>query len=434
MASSLPRRLGFGPALMAARTRLSASWAGAVAWGGRLERRLAEVAGRARRWVATNPVTGPVTAMGWTVLVAGFVLGLGGLVLGWLEFRALGIMAAVLLLLAIAFVVGRADHVATLRLAATRVAVGDVGEGIVEVRSRDGRALSAHDVELPVGQQVARFRVGGLAGQDVHETPFGVPTRRRGVKVIGPVRAVRSDPLGLLRRVVELAPRQELFVHPATVAVRMGAVGLLRDIEGVTTLNLSSSDVSFHALRDYQPGDDRRSIHWRSTARTGRLIVRQFEESMRAHLLLVLSTRAADYATEDEFELAVSIAASVGLAAVREERQVSLCTSTGLAKYPGGSGLLDELSRVELEKAAADFPLAVSHAFTAAPSASVAALITGSRTSPSDLRLAHGQLGPNLMSFAVRAGDAFSRTKIGRLTVLDVSALEELGRALRAVA
>ena len=78
------------------------------------------------------------------------------------------------------------------------------------------------------------------------------------------------------------------------------------------TTDLSSADVSFHALRDYVPGDDRRHIHWKTTARTNKLMVRQFEETRRAHLAISLSINTEEYASEDEFELAISAAASIG--------------------------------------------------------------------------------------------------------------------------
>ena len=125
------------------------------------------------------------------------------------------------------------------------------------------------------------------------------------------MRSVQVDPIGAVSRQKVLAPATELYIHPRITHVDAAAVGVLRDVEGVTTSNLSSSDVSFHALREYVPGDDRRSIHWRTTARTGKLMVRQFEETMRAHLLVMLSTVAADYETEDDFELAVSVAGSL---------------------------------------------------------------------------------------------------------------------------
>ena len=53
-----------------------------------------------------------------------------------------------------------------------------------------------------------------------------------------------------------------------------------------------------------RPGDERRYIHWKSTAKTGRYMVRQFEETRRSHLVVALSLAATDYATDEEFELA----------------------------------------------------------------------------------------------------------------------------------
>ena len=65
------------------------------------------------------------------------------------------------------------------------------------------------------------------------------------------------------------------------------------------------SDLAFHALRDYQPGDDRRYIHWRSSAKAGRFLVRQFLDTRRSHVAVVVDSEAANYTDPDEFELAI---------------------------------------------------------------------------------------------------------------------------------
>ena len=122
---------------------------------------------------------------------------------------------------------------------------------------------------------------------------------------------------------------ENLYVHPRTTALDSDAIGFIRDVEGAVTQELSSSDVAFHALRDYVPGDDRRNVHWRSTARTGRLMVRQFEETRRAHLLVILDLDEAAYETDEELETAISCAASLIVATMREGREVSLVTQTG---------------------------------------------------------------------------------------------------------
>ena len=113
--------------------------------------------------------------------------------------------------------------------------------------------------------------------------------------VVGPVRSVRGDPLSLLRRELVWTDATELFVHPRTVPLQGSAAGFIRDLEGQVSRSLTNSDVAFHALRGYVPGDDRRYVHWRTSARTGTLMVRQFEETRRSHLLVALSTAAGDY-------------------------------------------------------------------------------------------------------------------------------------------
>src|SRR5690606_36459872 len=109
--------------------------------------------------------------------------------------------------------------------------------------------------------------------------------------------------------------------------------GFIRDLEGNPTKQLADSDVSFHALREYATGDERRYIHWKSTAKTGTYMVRQFEETRRSHLVVALSLASVDYAGEDEFELAVSVAGSLGVRAIRDVRNVSVVTSVDTPEF-----------------------------------------------------------------------------------------------------
>src|SRR5699024_3749448 len=150
-------------------------------------------------------------------------------------------------------------------------------------------------IGLAVGAATAQFLVPRLPAGESHEELFAVPTRRRAVLVVGPVRSVRDDPLSLMRRQVTWARPQELFVHPRTVRLDEATSGFLRDLEGTPSSDLSSSDIAFHALRDYAPGDDRRHVHWRTTARPGKLMVRQFEETRRSHVVVAPDDLAEHY-------------------------------------------------------------------------------------------------------------------------------------------
>ena len=152
-----------------------------------------------------------------------------------------------------------------------------------------------------------------------------MPTEHRAVIAVGPARSVRGDAFGLVRRMVRWTdPEQLLTCIPRTTPLSGAVAGFFKDLEGQPTADLSNDDVSFHALRAYVPGDDRRYIHWRTSARTNDLMVRQFEETRRSHVAVGLSTRLADYADPAEFELAVETCASLAVQSFREERRLTI--------------------------------------------------------------------------------------------------------------
>lgn len=392
-------------------------------------------AGRTLRQALTHLRTAfaPLTGLGRAAVI-GLVVSLPlGWIAGWVEFRILALVLAIALAVAVVWTLRPARYAAEVRLENRRSRVGESVLGGLIVTNPSTHTAPGGRVDLPVGRAEGRFAIPRLGAQASHEEVFHVRTRRRAIIGIGPAVTVRADPLGLMRRSRECAPRTELFVHPEVTRLEATSLGFLRDLEGVPTQNLSSSDVSFHALRDYVPGDDRRSIHWRTTARTGKLTVRQFEETMRSHLLIVLSTRPEDYADADDFEMAVSCAGSLALAADREDREVDVHTPAGLISAPTGLGALDHLCGVELAPAPTDFRRLSADAIAAVPSASVVALIGGSATTANDLRAAHLMLPPQLSTFALRCGTGLpaARRAIGTLTVLDLSTLGELPGGLR---
>ncbi len=103
--------------------------------------------------------------------------------------------------------------------------------------------------------------------------------------------------------------------------------GRRRDLEGPTR-ERSEGSASFHQLREYVRGDDMRRIHWRSTARTGDLMVKQMVDTTRPELVVILDNRAATIG-EDDFEHAVEIAASILQAAEAEDFPTELLFSDG---------------------------------------------------------------------------------------------------------
>lgn len=96
--------------------------------------------------------------------------------------------------------------------------------------------------------------------------------------------------------------REQVIVHPRTIAIPSTSTGLVRDLEGQATTDLSPADIAFHAIREYMPGDDPRTIHWKSTAKSGALMVRQFEDTRRSHLVVALGIARGEFADDEEFE------------------------------------------------------------------------------------------------------------------------------------
>jgi len=391
----------------------------------------------AARWAAVvrtcAPVTQAFSTFGVAVLVVCVGAWVAGLVLGWLEVLVAAVMLTVALLAAIGFVLGRLRYEVSLTLTQSRVTVGDPAVGRLDVRNAAGRPILPSVMELPVGRGTAAFPVPRLRSGGSHEEIFRIPTRRRGVITVGPVKSVRADPIGLLRREVTWTDEQELFVHPQVKNLAGSSTGYLRDLEGRVTTDITDSDVSFHALREYVAGDDLRHIHWKTTARTGTLMVRQFEETRRSHLAVLLSTRAEDYANEDEFELAVSVCGSLGLQAIKEDRGVTVLVQNGSLRGDHHTRLLDDLSRVEMEPSRQALVDLARAAGSSAADASVIAFVLGSRVTPTELRSASARLpvGVNVMAIQCVPGANLSRHNIAEVGVLTLGRLGDLPIALK---
>ncbi|WP_226437896.1 DUF58 domain-containing protein, partial [Rhodococcus yananensis] len=290
------------------------------------------------------------------------------------------------------------------------------------VRNTANRSAPGARIELPVGSARAEFRVPRLGAGEEHDELFTIPTQRRAVLILGPVTSIRTDPLGVLRREVRWTEPSELYVHPRVVRLASETTGLMRDLEGLPTRDLADDDVSFHALREYSPGDDLRHVHWKSTARTQNLMIRQFEQTRRSHLVIALSTNTDDYADEDEFELAVSIAGSIALTALRDGKAVSVLVPGETIAAATATRLLDGLSGIELAPSKTGIGGLGREVNVATPGASVVIFVTGALTAAADIRAAALRIPVTAVALCVRAtaGERLSRRAIGDIVMVSV--------------
>jgi uncharacterized protein (DUF58 family) len=414
--------------------------ADAIVWLVRSTRVVWSTVATGWRWLSAV-----ITALGWSMMGVVVLALVAGYVFGWTEAVVLGWTALAMLLVATAYLAGRNAYRVHLSLPTNRVVVGDKAPGEVQVSNPTRRRLAGVRVEVPVGQGLAEFASPSLAGGDSHSDVFVVPTTRRGIVPIGPVRTVRADPVGMLRREIVWAESLDLFVHPRIITIPSMSTGFVRDLEGAPTRDLTSSDVAFHALREYVPGDERRNIHWKSTAKTGSYMVRQFEETRRSHLLVALSLSSADYATPEEFELAVSATGSLGARALRDSRTVAVVASALTPDFAkravhtvrristiNRGRLLDDLAAVETAETALRMPELARVASEDAAGTSIAFLVCGSTVGAAQLRAAsaHFPLGVDVVAIVCDEGAVPSLRRVTDLTVLTIGYLEDLQKSL----
>lgn len=376
----------------------------------------------------------PLTRLGWTVLVGGLLLWLAGWILGWLELATMAALCLVLLVLSIPFTLGRTAVTSRLELNSARVVVGEPAAAELVVRSVGQRRQLPFDLALPVGETTALFAIPSLAADAEHQELLIIPTERRGVIEVGPASAVRGDPIGLLRRAVPAGERQVLYVHPRTVRLGNLGHGLIKDLEGSESNVLSNSDIAFHALREYVPGDDQRHIHWKATARASQLMVRQFIDTRRSHMTIVLSGDPRDYASDDEFETAVSVAASIGVQALRDQQRLRVVYAGKQLPTAAPQRLLDALSAVDVVVSGGSIAANQQVMSTDTVADSLKVLVAGSLLAPQRMRADARRLSATGDVLCVRAtpeqesGFSF----IGGVPTLSVGDIGDLRRLLKA--
>lgn len=285
-----------------------------------------------------------MTRAGVGTLVGGAVLVAAGAVLGWAALVVVGGAALVLVAAGTAWVLRPSSLHADRQLHPDRVPKGTPAIVHVEVANR-GRARMPAIVALqPCGPVPVRLVLPALRAGERGLRAYRLPTGRRGVYDIGPLEVHRSDPFGLLRAVRRFGEPGQLWVTPAQIPLDPLPSGTNRHLEGPSSDTAPAGDITFHRLREYATGDDLRMIHWKSTARTGRLMVRHNIDTSQPHTVVLLDLDPAVY-SDETFEEAVDVAASLAVVHAASNAAVELRTSTG--EQVGGAAARSVLPLVD---------------------------------------------------------------------------------------
>jgi len=272
-----------------------------------------------------------------------------------------------------------------------RVTVGDRAVAVMRVTNPKRTPISSRTIEEHIGSRPVRLDIPPLGPGRATEAVYPLPTQRRGVVPIGPALIVKSDLLNLMRREIAQTDVQTLWVHPRVAALGPLPVGFAKDLEGPTSDASPSGDVAFHALREYELGDDHRHIHWMSSARTGQLMVRHYVDNRRPNITVVVDTEIESYRSERQFDLAIEVAASLGVSSLLHGQPVAVWLDrdvvVGQNRPAGRNDILDRLTLAE-GATGTDVADAALHALRAEAGTSALVVVTGNVPTDRFLRMA----------------------------------------------
>ena len=231
------------------------------------------------------------------------------------------------------------------------VSVGEPARIVYDVRNRKRKipsfALLVHEEGLAEGAYLSRLDAG-------EERTIRSEHRfvRRGVYPLDAITLTTSFPFGLFRKERDVSQPGELVIWPRTdrPVPPVSAVGDRIRQQGTARWGAPGSRGEYRGLRGYRSGDDPRDIHWRSTARLGEPVVRQYERDAAQSLWICLDTRGKDH---ERVEATVEVAASLA-ARFRDDGKRFALATPGHRVEPGSGPaqlerVLDALARIEFE-------------------------------------------------------------------------------------
>jgi uncharacterized protein (DUF58 family) len=300
-----------------------------------------------------------LTTRGRCVLAAGLALALFSVVLGQRDLLRAGVFLVALPLASLAVVSRSRYRLACARsLEPPRVEAGRPSSALLRLdnvsRLPSGVLLMEDALPYALGGR-PRFVLDKIEPRGVREVSYPVRAEARGRYRVGPLSVKLTDPFGLCELARSFATSDELVVTP--VVQPLPPVRLGGDWTGggdASSRSVAVSGTDDAATREYRHGDDLRKVHWKSTARTGELMVRREEQPFSSRATLLLDAREDAHRGNgpgSSFEWAVSAVASIGVSLGRAGFALSVLNDSGEAVAPPGIPLsegllLDELATV----------------------------------------------------------------------------------------
>ncbi len=278
-----------------------------------------------------------LTLRGRSFLSAGVACVLAAFLIGQLDVLRLGLFVVGLPLVATAWVTRSRYRLAHSReIVPPRIPLGQIAEVRLKVRNLSAWPTSVLLLEDRLSYTLGgrpRFVLDRVEPDGFREVSYPIRSDVRGRYTLGPLSVRVSDPFGLCELNRAFSSVDELIVTP--VVHKLPDIGLGGEWAGggdTRSRSFAAAGEDDASTREFRQGDDLRKVHWKSTARTGELMVRREEQPWQSRSTLILDTREGAHRGDgpgSSFEWAVSAAASVGVHLAQAGYALRYLTDTG---------------------------------------------------------------------------------------------------------
>ena len=209
----------------------------------------------------------------------------------------------------------------------------DVDVGLRFARGLPPTSVSGSELVERLGEYELDFE-RGRGGYVAHYTVKAVP---RGRYLIDPTRVVTADPFGFAVHETELRRGGSLLVYPRLVELRalFSETGS-RLADGRRLMLRRQTGYDLHSVREYEQGESLRRVHWPSSARRGKLMVKELEDAPRDEALVILDAEEATVMGQgraSSFEVAVRAAGSIARAHAARGQRAGLLVNDRTREY-----------------------------------------------------------------------------------------------------
>lgn len=279
-----------------------------------------------------------LTSRGRAFIAGGLTAAACGVLLGERDLVRIGVLVVLIPLVTLLLSARTGQRLSLVRtVGSTVVEVGQtttVTLDVTNVGRRSGLLQFEEQVPWALGHR-PRFLLGWLGPGRSRRVQYPIRAEIRGRYELGPLVVRATDPFGMVSSYRSFPQTTTVIAVPTVEELpSIGSIGAWGGAGDNRPQPFTIGSAADSTVREYRLGDDLRRVHWRSTARTGELMVRREEQPWQSSCTLLVDNRAEAHrgsGPDSSLERAISVAASTAVHLSRSGYQVHLVSADGSA-------------------------------------------------------------------------------------------------------